>query len=294
MTLFIADASSNNGRVDWLAARAGGLAAGIEKVTQGHNYVNPLWAEAKGELLKAAALGQFLAGSYLFMDGESSGATQAGWFAEHAGDLDEMFIMVDVERVAGLSPSISQAQECVRILKRTYGRHKPIAGYAPHWYTGAAYLGFFDVLVGSSYVGGTGRPADLYEHVPASWWESYGQHSVDLLQFSPSVRMEGFPGPADCSAWRGSFDELRTALMGRAAFHGHGFRREATGEKSLDQVAADRGTTAAHIAHVTLEAAAISDGHRSRFAAYWDNGKGSHLRMPRGMVYYTSTGDGGE
>ena len=82
--------------------------------------------------------------------------------------------------------------------------------------------------------------------------------------------------------------------MGRAAAHGLGFRREASGEKSLDQIAADRGTTAAHIAHVTLNAAGLKEVHRVQFERYWDNGHGSHLRMPKGMVYYTSSDKGGE
>lgn len=294
MTLFIADASSNNGTVNWGHAKDGGLSGGIEKVTQGHNYVNPFWPGAKAQLADLARGEDWLSGAYLFMDGESSGSTQAQFFIEHAGNLDEFFIMVDVERVSGLSPTIEQAMECVRMLKRHFGRHKPIAGYAPHWYTGKAYLGFFDVLVASSYVGGTGTPGELYPRVPASWWEPYGGHQVDLLQFSPSVVMPGFQGPADCSAWRGTFPELRTALMGRAAAHGMGHRREASGEKSLDQIAADRGTTAAHIAHVTLTCAQLKDGERVRFTRYWDQGKGPALRMPKGMVYYTSTGEGGE
>ena len=147
MTLFIADASSNNGHVNWTAARGGGLSGGIEKVTQGHSYVNPLWPDAKQQLeLLARAHQDWLSGCYLFMDGESSGSTQAQFFIEHAGNLDHFFIMVDVERVAGLSPTIEQAMECVRMLKRHYGS-KPIAGYAPHWYTGKAWLGFFDVSV---------------------------------------------------------------------------------------------------------------------------------------------------
>lgn len=288
MTLYIADASSNNGKVNWAAARKDGISAGVEKVTQGNSYVNPLWPEAKTELLREKAAGEFLGGAYMFMDGESSGGTQADYFLEHAGDLSEMFIMVDVERVAGLSVTINEAMDAVRVLKRKLGKRKPIVGYPPHWYTGNSYLGFFDVMVASSYVSGTGRMEDLYARVPASWWREYGQKKVDLLQFSPSVKMAGFPEPSDCSAYRGTFAELKHLLLGVTVTDGMGFKQEATGEKSLLEVAHDRGATVGHIVHTTRNKAGISAAHLEKFNAYYDDGAGVSRKMPKGLVFFTS------
>jgi hypothetical protein len=178
--------------------------------------------------------------------------------------------------------------EAVRFLKRKLGGGKPIVGYAPHWYTGHAYLGFFDVLVASSYVSGTGRPEDLYARVPASWWTEYGKKKVDLLQFSSSARMDGFAAAADCSAFRGTFAELDLLLMGRAATEGLGYRQKADGEHSLDEVAHDRGTSVDHIVRTTRQFHGITASELEAFETYYEQGNGAAKKMPEGLIFFTS------
>lgn len=202
---YLVDCSSFQGSPDWtkVSAVCGG---GAEKVTEGTNYSNPRWADAKPAMLARAKHG-FVPLAYLFMDAHETGASQADYFASHAGDLTGFGIVVDLERAPNGSPTIASAETCAAELRKRYPGH-PIGGYAPHWYTGGAGLKFFDWLWASSYVTGHGDPAVLYRGVPASWWAPYGGRTPLLLQFTDAASVSGISGAVDCSAFHGTAAQL--------------------------------------------------------------------------------------
>jgi len=274
MTLFFGDSSSNNGPDVNLKAASKVLAGCMIKVTQGVNYVNPDWAAQSAQAEELAADGDFVPGAFLFADG-SAGAAQAQWFAEHAGHLWGWMIVVDVERNSvGSSPTIADARAIAAELRKLYPFHK-IGGYAPHWYTGQAGLRFFDFIIASAYVEGTGSAGELYAKVPASWWAPYGGEEPALLQFSSSVQISGFPAPADCSAFRGSLADLRALAGGKGAC-----RRKAKGVWSLNQTAHVRHTEPAFLEGVSREN--LTGADLEAFEKYVAGG--TEKIMPAGLV----------
>src|SRR5215475_5332085 len=95
MTIFIADGSSAQRRIDWAAA-ATVVSGGWEKVTEGTGYFNPYWPDAKAQLAALHAAGAIIPGAYLFLHG-GDGAGQAHYFADQAGDLAGFGIAIDAE-----------------------------------------------------------------------------------------------------------------------------------------------------------------------------------------------------
>jgi GH25 family lysozyme M1 (1,4-beta-N-acetylmuramidase) len=208
-TSFFVDCSSFQGSPSW-AKVAAVCAGGAEKVTEGTGYVNPFWAASKSGMLQVAAHG-FVPVAYLFLDAGPSGAAQAEYFAAHAGSLTGFGIAIDLERSSG-SPTVAQAQDCAAELRKLYPGH-PVGGYAPHWYTGGADLGFCDWLWASEYVNGSGDPGVLYRSVPASWWSPYGGKSPLMLQFTSSATVAGISGQVDCSAFPGTAAQLASHVL---------------------------------------------------------------------------------
>jgi GH25 family lysozyme M1 (1,4-beta-N-acetylmuramidase) len=208
-TSFLVDCSSYQGNVTW-AKTAAVCAGGAEKVTEGTGYTNPYWPAAKASMRQLAAHG-FVPLAYLFLDAGPSGAAQARYFAAKAGDLTGFGIVVDLERSSG-SPTVAQAQDCAAELRKLYPGH-PVGGYAPHWYTAGAQLGFCDWLWASEYVNGSGDPGVLYKSVPADWWAPYGGKSPLLLQFTSSATVAGVSGPVDCSAFAGTAAQLASHVL---------------------------------------------------------------------------------
>jgi hypothetical protein len=154
----------------------------------------------------------FVPVAYLFLDAVFSGAAQARFFADAAGDLTGFGIALDLERAPNGSPSIAQAQACAAELRRLYPG-TPVGGYCPHWYTGGADLSFVDWLWASEYVNGSGDPGMLYSQVPATWWAPYGSRSPLLLQFTSSASIAGIAGPVDCSAYHGDWSALAAHVL---------------------------------------------------------------------------------
>jgi GH25 family lysozyme M1 (1,4-beta-N-acetylmuramidase) len=208
-TSFFADCSSYQGNPSW-AKVAAVCAGGAEKVTEGTGYANPYWPSSKAALAQVAVHG-FVPVAYMFLDAGPSGAAQAQYFASKAGSLAGFGIAVDLERSSG-SPTVAQAQDCAAELRRLYPGH-PIGGYAPHWYTGGAPLGFFDWLWAIDYVNGSGDPAQLYKSVPASWWAPYGGKAPLMLQFTASASVAGISTPVDCSAFQGTAAQLAAHVL---------------------------------------------------------------------------------
>ena len=210
---FHADGSSYQGNINWATVRKAGFGGGAEKVTQGTTYENPDWPAARAALL-AEAGPEFTPGAYLYLTA-GNGAGQADYFASKAGNIPGFVIWVDLERAAGVSPSVTDARDCTARLRVHYP-HNRVGIYAGESFTGTAYLTFADLLWSPHYVTGTGTPAAIYRSVPASFWDAYGGRTPVLLQFSQTATVPGVAGQADVSAFRGTAVQMRAALLGIA------------------------------------------------------------------------------
>lgn len=205
------DAASFQGKVDWKTVDQL-CDFGAEKVTEGTNYANPYWPAAKEWMISRAKQTGFVPMAYLFLDANTSGSAQADWFARHAGDLTGFGIVIDVERSSSGSPARLQTSRCAARLRKHYPGH-PVGGYAPRWFTAGWNLKFFSWIWGSSYVSGTGDPAELLKSVPASWWDAYGSMKPEVLQFTSLARVPGVNGLVDCSVYRGTRDAFAKMVL---------------------------------------------------------------------------------
>jgi GH25 family lysozyme M1 (1,4-beta-N-acetylmuramidase) len=213
MTIFGCDFSSFQGNPDWAAVDTE-TAFGWEKATQGTWYVNPYWNGPEGHnkaamTARKSATG-FIPGVYHFLEAGNASA-QADFFASHAGNLDGWAIMVDVEPTSTSRPTLADAKAFVSRCRHHYPHH-PVTGYIPKWYWGNQDTTFVDALFASSYVNGTGTPSQLYAKVTSSMWDAYGGRTPALLQFTDQAEVSGVSGLVDCSAFRGTAGQLRTAI----------------------------------------------------------------------------------
>lgn len=210
MTIYGVDVASYQGQVSWPSVYSAGIRFGFSKVTESTSYVNPTWAHNRAGML---GLGDgFLGGAYHFLHG-GSGAAQARYFLSKAGDVSQLAVALDVE-ASGADAATSR--EWVSEFKDRTGGH-PVIGYYPHWYweqTGHPDLSFFDTIWQSAYVSGSGSPASLFGKVPASWWATFGNEPISILQFSSSGTVAGISGRCDVNAYRGTIDELRALALG--------------------------------------------------------------------------------
>src|SRR5215475_8169868 len=210
MELFGPDASSFQGDVNWGAVDAS-MAFGWEKVTQGTGYINPRWQFEKPEMLARARASGFVPGAYLFLEA-GDGVAQADFFHRVAGDLTGFALAVDIEP-STTRPGMATARSCVARLRQLYPA-KPIVGYIPRWYWGSQDTTFVDVLWASNYVAaGPAGAQRLYESVGLFQWAGYGGKQVELLQFTDKAIIAGVAGPCDCSAFRGTPEQLRDLLL---------------------------------------------------------------------------------
>lgn len=211
MTIYGVDVASYQGNVNWSSVYAAGIRFGFSKVTEATSYVNPTWTQNRAGMLGLG--GGFLGGAYHFLHG-GSGAAQARYFLSKAGDVSKLAVALDVE-ASGADAATSR--EWVSEFKDKTGGH-PVIGYCPRWYweqTGRPDLSFFDTVWQSAYVSGSGSPASLFGKVPASWWATFGNEPISILQFSSSGTVAGISGRCDVNAYRGSLDELRALALGQ-------------------------------------------------------------------------------
>jgi Putative peptidoglycan binding domain len=213
--IFGIDAASGQQYPDW--SQVGTVCRfGAEKVTQGTSYVNPYWAKSKPAMLAEARATRFVPLAYLFLN-QGNGAAQARYFAAHAGNLSRFGIGVDVEPWYPLNappslPTLADLLACIGELRQLFPAH-PLGGYLPPWYWGSQSTRCVDWLWPSRYVTGWGTPAGLYRQVPGSWWAGYGGRPASLLQFTSSAIVPGVAGRCDCSAFRGTRDELAALIL---------------------------------------------------------------------------------
>lgn len=210
MTIYGVDVASYQGNPSWSSVYSAGIRFGFSKVTESTSYVNPTWAHNRAGML---GLGdKFLGGAYHFLHG-GSGAAQARYFLSKAGDVSQLAVALDVE-ASGADAATSR--EWVAEFKDKTGGH-PVIGYFPRWYweqTGRPDLSFFDTIWQSAYVSGSGAPASLYGKVPSSWWATFGNEPISILQFTDAGVVSGISGKCDVSAYRGTIDELRALALG--------------------------------------------------------------------------------
>lgn len=210
MTIYGVDVASYQGQVSWSSVYSAGIRFGFSKVTESTSYVNPTWAHNRAGMFD---LGDgFLGGAYHFLHG-GSGAAQARYFLSKAGDVSQLAVALDVE-ASGADAATSR--EWVAEFKDRTGGH-PVIGYYPRWYweqTGRPDLSFFDTIWQSAYVSGSGSPSLLYGKVPASWWATFGNEPISILQFSSGGTVAGISGRCDVNAYRGTIDELRALALG--------------------------------------------------------------------------------
>jgi GH25 family lysozyme M1 (1,4-beta-N-acetylmuramidase) len=209
------DVSRWRGAVTWPSVHRAGVRFGFAKATEGTTQVDQQWPANRDGML---ILDDFLPGAYHFLRGDADVRQQVKHFLDHAGDIAQMAMALDVETRDGAArqATAADAKAWVAEFKRLTGGH-PVIGYYPRWYwdrTGRPDLSFFDTLWASHYITGPGTPADLYTKVPATWWAAYGGEQVSILQFSSSGVVAGVTPPTDLNAFRGSLAELRTIALG--------------------------------------------------------------------------------
>jgi lysozyme len=171
------------------------------KATQGSNYINPDWAVWQEQ---AVANGLIVAG-YHYLD-TTPVAAQAQLFVNTLGDVPAM---VDFEQGGGDIDNFWAFVHAVNALGKQIS-----LSYIPHWYwqqIGSPDLSGVPGLIASSYVGGSGAASALYPGDDFVGWNSYGNATPALLQFTDSALVAGMS--VDANAFRGTCEQL-TALLG--------------------------------------------------------------------------------
>jgi len=214
MTLYLLDLSSNNGTLNLaLVKKQGytGVTARLLSFPNGNSIVvDPSYNTFKAE---AKANGLLFSAYILFHTGFSV-ATQVALAKQHIGDLS-IPIMIDAEPDAPSTPSFAFVLSCYDELVRQ--ALKPKGLYNPHWYWSGAE-GSPDLavrpwhLVSSNYgSNNSGYGSTEYASLGGDTgpgWASYGGLAPTIWQFGSQIKIDGYPGPVDGDAFRGSVAQL--------------------------------------------------------------------------------------
>lgn len=122
----IVDLHHSDGRVDLMAAKAGGIVALIHKATEGKDWSDPAFAPRMDDA-KAAGV---LRGAYHFGSNSAPGEVQADHFLDVVGDRAELLVL-DFETNPGSAGTMSLANAlafCARVYERA-GRRCVFYGY---------------------------------------------------------------------------------------------------------------------------------------------------------------------
>jgi GH25 family lysozyme M1 (1,4-beta-N-acetylmuramidase) len=216
MTIYGMDVSAFQGTPSWTAIQASGIGFAFAKATQGTTYTASSWAFDQDHML---ALPDFVPGAYHFLSATDDPAAQARYFVGKLRDPNAMMIGLDIERykdgTVTRKPTAAQGKAWAAEFRRLVPGH-PLMGYIPRWYwdeLGGPSLTFVDALWASSYVSGSGAPADLYGRTTTRQWDGYGGRDVGILQFSASGRVPGVDGSVDLNAYTGSPGGLRALAL---------------------------------------------------------------------------------
>lgn len=223
------DWSRRGGNLGWDKIRASTSACMIARATYGDPDG---WHRSSSHHLDfhraAKAAGFDLRGSYhnLTRGDASSIRRQVDWLRREMDEAGAVWAMADVERYpemmsAGMFPRWSDVR---RFHDTWYAKESRVmAWYLPQWVWSRSDMGSPDLstlrgpLVSSRYPLSYMRevPADLYRRAGGDGgpgWSSYGGKRPALWQFTSSALVPGTTGGADCNAFRGTYDGLRSLL----------------------------------------------------------------------------------
>ena len=188
MTIFFPDIYSGQAGMPFK-----GTQIAMVKATQGTNYKNPDYANAKA---RAASAGAFFCAYHWLMQG--NGSAQADYAFSVVGASTPL--MLDWEFVAGSNPGVADAQAFIN-------RYRALGGivvliYLPKWYwqgnIGAPSLKWFAdagcFLVASDYTS--------YSDTGPGW-AGYGGMAVQVWQYTSSASFNGY-SPVDFNAYKGT------------------------------------------------------------------------------------------
>lgn len=211
MTVFIADISGFQAGINLGLLKSQGYAGVIIKCTEGAGYFNGDYNRARAQ---AKAIG-LDTGAYHFLHAGNV-AAQAANLARHVGDK-RIPVHIDMEPTGSSRPSAADLHQFIEACK-SYGLLVE-SQYVPPWYH--AQIGYPQLpnlpLWVSRY--GADRPGYASVLYPgdkaASWWLGYGGiKRATLLQFSSSVKIDGYPHAVDVSAFAGTLTQFRqTGLL---------------------------------------------------------------------------------
>jgi hypothetical protein len=207
VTIFGPDISHYQSGTDLSRVRAEGCDFVIGKVSEGSSFRDTQWPRTRDE---GRAAGLLVVG-YHYVRTDNPDA-QAATCAAHLGDLS-IPVALDWERNGGTIKNLTAVLDAFR----RKGLNVRLL-YTGGWYHGE--VGSPDLrplglaLWKSRYPSNNGgSPTDLYGRVPPTYWAGLGGVDTSLLQFSSAASIAG--RSMDCSAFRGTRDEL-AALLGGA------------------------------------------------------------------------------
>jgi len=220
MTVFGWDTSSH----DDTPASLDGLSFFTCKITDGdHYYENPT-AAAKLNAMKG--FGCEILGTYHVLWGNRSIGNQAAWYIQMMDaripwwrDFPYFICQSDNEPFySGQTvPSIAQINEFHHRVADLSGGKIPLPrsfGYSPKWVYGAALsgqeVGWWQSDYGSN---PSGHYPSVYPGDQSSRWSPSVSKSVFFLQYGSNTTIAG-QTTSDANAFRGSLDDLKTALGG--------------------------------------------------------------------------------
>jgi hypothetical protein len=182
-----------------------GVTGLIAKATEGSDWKSTTFSRYLADC-QAAAI-PFMA--YHFLHHDEDVPAQVANVQSMVPTSVPVTIDVEPESSLGNYPTADDALNMVHAL-RAAGYWVPVI-YFPEWYwsqLGEPSLADLPPLWASRYVSGSGPAWTLYQSVPTSWWDGYGNDTIALLQFTDSYTTNG--GAYDCSAVPGSFAQLIT------------------------------------------------------------------------------------
>ncbi|WP_084509409.1 glycoside hydrolase family 25 protein [Nocardia pseudovaccinii] len=202
MTEFGIDVSNHQNTFDFAVAAAEGMSFATHKICEG-TWLDPLWPRAREQM---ATHFQFW-GGYIYCRLDTAPALEADAALAYLGDTD-VPIQIDYEDLKG-APSIEDLLARVDALTARGFQLLPI--YLPRWYW-RDHMGSPDLIElpvpiwNSSYVNGTGTPAQLYPGHDHPGWKPMGGKDIAILQFSATASIGG--QLIDVNAIRGGRDQL--------------------------------------------------------------------------------------
>ena len=202
----VIDVSHHNGRIDWPAVAAAGIALAFIKASEGLRFVDPKFDANR---IGADKAGLAVVPYHFLNPGDPPG--QARHFLAVAGLAPGQPAMLDWETEATAADLIAIGEEVSAVIGRDpvgyYGWAQLAAAHAvlSRWplmlpaYPRGNTPGKYETLVW--------RAPRLPPGRPSSW--DNGPRPYDFHQYTPAGHIAGIPGPVDRSIWVGSVDDLR-------------------------------------------------------------------------------------